>query len=183
MNRWLLATGAVLPATMAGLGLGFKPHGLWIPYWPLPPRTIYDCSSSAFSGPRNPTTEELEAFNRAVTCHDPVPAGFTLSGHARRVLARTTGSVDWLGRHEIQVSVTDGSGRLASARLYLGNELVSEASLEDGRIVDHGDEDEGTLDFFLPWLPHFTVTLITNDQDGQLEEESLTIGSLALESK
>ena len=180
MKRWLLLTGAAFPATIAGLGLGVRPHGLWIPYWPFPARTIYDCSTSTWSGPKNQTMEELRALNHATTCKDPPPPGFTMEGHPRHVVARTTGVVDWLGRHEVQVKVTGSVGELASAKLYLGYELVSQATLDDGGIVDRADGSEATLDFFLPWIPHFTLTLITEDRDGEMEEEWLSIGSSSL---
>jgi len=103
-----------------------------------------------------------------------------MDGHARHVVARATGVVDWLGRHEVQVKVTSGVGELASAKLYLGYELVSQATLDGGGIVDRADGSEGTLGFFLPWIPHFTLTLITEDRDGRMEEESLSIGRSSL---
>jgi hypothetical protein len=82
-----------------------------------------------------------------------------------------------MGRHEIQLRVTDGVGKLAAAKLYLDDDLVGDATLDNGRIVDRGDESEATLEFFLPWIPKFTVTLITNYRDGNMEESSYSIGA------
>jgi hypothetical protein len=183
MKRWLLLTGAAFPAILAGLGLGVKPHGLWIPYWPLSQRTIYDCSTSSWPGLKNPTPEELAAFNRAIACQNPPPPGFTLDGPPQHVVARTTGVVNWLGRHQVQVKVTNGGRALASAKLYLAYELVSEATLDNGAIVDRAEGSEVTLDLFLPWIPHFTLALITEGRDGKLEESSLSIGRSSLNPK
>jgi hypothetical protein len=158
--------------------LGFRLNRLWIPYWPCSPRTVHESSGwSAISLPENPRLEDLESLNHALACRDPLPPGFSTPSHEKRALARTTGAVDWFGRHEIQLRVTDGLGRLASAKLYLDDALVSEATVENGRIVDRGDESEAALEFFLPWIPHFTVTLITDDWDGKTEESSYSIGA------
>jgi hypothetical protein len=155
---------------------GFKFNRLWIPYWPCSERTVHDSTSSACALPENSTLHDLEVLNRAMACHDPLPPGFPTPSHERRTLARTTGAVDWMGRHEIQLHVTDGVGRIAAAKLYLDDELVSEATSDNGGSVDRGDESEATLTFFLPWIPRFTVTLITDDRDGKMEESSFSIG-------
>lgn len=155
---------------------GFKFNRLWIPFWPCSERTVHDSSSSVCALPENPTLDDLEVLNRALACHDPLPPGFPTPSHERRTLARTTGAVDWMGRHEIELHVTDGLGRLAAAKLYLNDELVGEATLDNGGIVDRGDASEATLTFFLPWIPRFTVTLITDDRDGKMEESSFSIG-------
>src|ERR1043165_4567162 len=76
---------------------GFKFNRLWIPYWPCSERTAYESASCALS--KNATLDDLEALNRAFACHDPLPPGFPTPSHERRTLARTTGAVDWMGRH------------------------------------------------------------------------------------
>jgi hypothetical protein len=156
---------------------GFKLNRLWIPFWPCSQRTVHESSSSVCALPVNSTLEDLEVFNRAMVCGDPLPPGFPTPDHARRTLARTTGAVDWMGRHEIQLHVTDGLGRLAAAKLYLDDELVSEATLDNGGIVEHGDESDATLHFFLPWIPRFKVTLVTDDWEGKMEESSFWMGA------
>jgi hypothetical protein len=161
--------------------LGFRFNRLWIPFWPCSPREVLKWSSCAL--PKNLTLDDLEVFTRAMACHDPLPPGFPAPSHETSDFACTTGAVDWMGRHEIQLRHTNGVGRLASAKLYLDGDLVSEASLDDGTIVDRGDESEATLHFFLPWLPNFTVTLITDDPDGQMEESSFSIGHSSLSSR
>ncbi len=157
--------------------LGFRFNRLWIPFWPCSPRTVHEVSLSAVSWPEHPTLDDLDTFSHALVCRDPLPPGFPTPGHEKRELARTTGAVDWMGRHEIRLRVTDGVGKLAAAKLYLDDDLVSEATLEDGRIVDRGEDSEATLEFFLPWVPSFTITLITNDRDGNMEESSFSIGA------
>jgi hypothetical protein len=178
-----LRTGVQTEDSLTFEVLGFKFNRLWIPFWPCSPRTVHESSWSTCALPENSTLDDLEVFNRAMVCHEPLPPGFPTPGHERRELARTTGAVDWMGRHEIQLRVTDGVGKLASAKLYLDYEIVSEATLDDGRIVDRGDESEATLDLFLPWIPQFTVTLITDDRDGRTEESSLSLGRSSLSSR
>lgn len=156
--------------------LGFKFNRLWIPFWPCSPRTVHESWWSSWALPKNWTLDDMSAFNRAMVCHDPLPPGFPTPDHEQRELARTTGAVDWIGRHEVQLRITDGVGKIAAAKLYIDDDLVSEATLENGRVVDRGDESQATLDFFLPWLPQFTVTLITDDRDGRMAESSFSIG-------
>jgi hypothetical protein len=163
--------------------LGFRFNRLWIPFWPCSPRTVYGSTWSSRILPKDATREEIEAFNRAWVCHDPLPSGFVAAGPERRTQARTTGEVDWFGRHEIQLRVTAAARELASAKLYLDDELVGEASLDDGKIVQRGDESEATLEFFLPWIPQFTLTLITDDLDGRMEESTYSIGRSTMSPK
>jgi hypothetical protein len=163
--------------------LGFKFNRLWIPFWPCSPRTVYGSSWSSRTFSKDATREDIDAFNRAWVCHDPLPSGFVAAGPERREQARTTGAVDWFGRHEIQVRVTAAASELASAKLYLDDDLVGEASLDDGKIVQRGDEAEATLEFFLPWIPQFTLTLITDDLDGRIEESTYSIGRSATSPK
>jgi hypothetical protein len=70
-------------------------------------------------------------------------------------------------------------GRDAEASLgglYLDDELVDQASWENGKLADQGEDAEASLKFFLPWIQHFEVKLVTEDWDGRTEESSVCIG-------
>ncbi len=159
--------------------LPFGTRALWIPYWPCPPKTVYAASWCCFSGLECVELEDLKALNRALARGDPLPPGYSASAHRSHEIARTTGSVDWFGRHEIALVVGDAMENLRSARLYLDDELVDEADWENGQMTDLSDEAQASFRFFLPWRPPFTVKLITENWDGREDESSLTIGHVA----
>jgi hypothetical protein len=175
-----LATIPALALSVPGLcGSPFVRHrheGALDPYWPCPPRTVYETSFCGFSGPECPETDALSAVNRAITRGDPLPPGFVLTRARQSETARTTGAVDWFGRHELALSVRTGMAELRAARLYLDDELVDEATWENGKLADLGDEAEASLRFFLPWIPCFRVKLVTENWDGRTEESSFSVG-------
>jgi hypothetical protein len=181
-TRTIISLAAV-PAlcTLPFLHLGTR--ALWIPYWPCPPRTVHETSSCSFAGPECPEIEDVSALNDALFRGDPPPPGFSITGHTKREIARTTGAVDWFGRHEIALSITDGMERLRSARLYLDDELVDEATWENGKLADRAVEAEASLRLFLPWIPYFKVRLVTEDWNGRTEESSFSIGHAPSKSK
>ena len=180
-NRLILSLAAV-PALGALPFLHLGTRALWIPYWPCPPRTVYGTSMCCFSGPDCQETDDLSALSGALVRGEPPPPGFSV-GHIRRESASTTGVVDWFGWHELAVSVRDEMEKLRSARLYLDGELVDEASWENGKLADQGEDAEASLKFFLPWIQHFEVKLITEGWDGRTEESSVCIGCAPPKSK
>jgi hypothetical protein len=177
----LAVASASLLAASPFLHLGKK--ALWIPFWPASKQTVYESSTCAWTGPECPSFEDLHALTDALVNEGPVPPGFTRSRHVAHEIARTTGAIDWLGRHEIQVTVREGAEELDSVRLYLDDDLMSEATRVNGTIVECADEAEATLSFFLPWLPPFTVKLVMQGSDGRDEESSITIGRVSRPSR
>jgi len=93
-----------------------------------------------------------------------------------REIARTTGAVDWLDRHEIELTVKAGAERLRSAELFIDDRSMSEATRENGLIVETAGEARAVLRFFLPRLPPYTVKLVLHGADGKDEGSSFSVG-------
>jgi hypothetical protein len=169
-----IAVGIVLLCAAALPHIGTR--ALWIPYCPCLPQSVYDNAGFAFNGPECPTPEQIRALHEAAAHHGPMPQGFVITGSYSSTSAFTTGLIDWLGRHELELRVRDGVESLQSARLYIGDRIVGEATRENGGIVDDSVDAEAHLKFFLPWLPPYTVRLVKLRADGKESESSITIG-------
>jgi hypothetical protein len=158
------------------LHLGIK--AIWIPFYPCGSRTIHESSSYEFKKPQSATSEETAAFGIALGNGDRLPSGFEVSHHEHE-LARTTGVVDWFGRHEVEVTVTAPEDDLRSTRLYIDDDLVSEATPENGDLTHSSGEAKAVMRFFLPWLAPYTVRLVRVDGQGHELDSSVTIGRSA----
>jgi hypothetical protein len=155
---------------------------IWIPFYPCGSRTIDEGSSCGFTGTQSPTDQEMAAMCDALVKGEPPPPGFVMSSFEHEI-ARTTGVIDWFGRHEVEVTATAPADRLQSARLYLDDALVSEATHENGGVVESTGEAKAALRFFLPWLAPYTVRLVKVGADGRELESSRTVGHARPSSK
>jgi len=53
---------------------------------------------------------------------------------------------------------------------------MSQATRENGLIVETTGEARAVLRFFLPWLPPYTVKLVLHGADGKDEGSSFSVG-------
>jgi hypothetical protein len=177
INVVLTIAGVGAASLLGALSLASRgTRGLWIPYFPCTPQVVYETSSCGWSGPECPSDDQISALSGVLVHGDPFPPGFTMTYRVERETARTTGAVDWLGRHEIEVTVRASTDALASASLYLDDRLVSEANDENGCVFRYGDDAEAVLSFFVPWVPPYTVELVTRASDGKESKSSIAVG-------
>jgi hypothetical protein len=148
---------------------------VFIPFYPCGSRTVDQWGSYSYTAPPSATPEDVGAFHLVMHIGAPIPSGFVVS-HREQEISHTTGVVDWFGRHEVEVNVTASADELQSARLYLDDDLVDEATHENGGVVESSGEAKAVLRFFLPWLPPYTVRLVKVGADGKELESSRTVG-------